>query len=534
MHIIFSKIDKKYKVEYWLLLGMNIISTGILTFNVYLEGMLLNSLVYKADRDSFIRSIILIITLSLIRLLLSYFMNKIQILEFRKINIEVNDAIIKELYSKDTLKVTKMNSVRMADRITEDTTEVLTFFFQTVNQIISIVLSSVLIFTYLFTAGSSFLLLIVILLPAYSVIYLFLRPKIFKVSLKLKEAYNEYFSGFTEWLSRYIEIKGNQREKIENERWSSTKRTLLGVAKRDFLLNLNMSNSEIILQLIFQLVLFINGGLSVISGRMTIGSFSIIFQYFDQLLGEVDEAFSILFNFESFRVARLRINNLLSMKDEQDGEKAVSKINSIQVQDFNIYLDGKTPLFTRKISATFVAPGFYVVRGRNGIGKSTFLRTIIGLYTPKKEGKITINGVNADLINKRKLRESNISCLFQDTPLPNCSVRDYLGSYPNKSQIDKNEYFAKVFNSSQFKIEKVLDREMSELSTGEIQLVKLYSAILKTNAQCFLLDEPLANIYPELQNDLLKLLQKIAQTNLVIIISHDLQVNENAKNMRIE
>ena len=172
--------------------------------------------------------------------------------------------------------------------------------------------------------------------------------------------------------------------------------------------------------------------------------------------------------------------------------------------------------------------------GRNGIGKSTFLRTIIGLYTPKKEGKITINGVNADLINKRKLRESNISCLFQDTPLPNCSVRDYLGSYPNKSQIDKNEYFAKVFNSSQFKIEKVLDREMSELSTGEIQLVKLYSAILKTNAQCFLLDEPLANIYPELQNDLLKLLQEIAQTNLVIIISHDLQVNENAKNMRIE
>lgn len=36
MHTIFSKIDKKYKIEYWLLLGMNIISTGILTFNVYL------------------------------------------------------------------------------------------------------------------------------------------------------------------------------------------------------------------------------------------------------------------------------------------------------------------------------------------------------------------------------------------------------------------------------------------------------------------------------------------------------------------
>lgn len=534
MHTIFSKIDKKYKIEYWLLLGMNIISTGILTFNVYLEGILLNSLVYKADRAAFVRSIVLITTLSLIRLLLSYFMNKIQILRFREINMKVNDVIMKELYVKDTLAVTKMNSVQTADRITEDTTEVLTFLFQTINQIISIALSSILIFTYLFMAGSGFLLLIAILLPAYSLIYLFLRPKIFEVSLKLKEAYNKYFSGFTEWLSRYIEVKGNRREKIETERWSNTKRTLLGVAKRDFLLNLNMSNSEIVLQLIFQLVLFINGGLSVISGKMTIGSFSIIFQYFNQLLGQVDEIFSILFKFESFKVAWMRINNILTMKNEQDGRKIISKINLIQVHDFNIYLDEKTPLFTQNFSANFVTPGFYIVRGRNGIGKSTLLRTIIGLYTPKKEGKITINGIDADLINKRKLRESNISCLFQDIPLPNCSVRDYLGSYSDKSQVYKSEYFAKVFDSPQFRIEKILDREMSELSTGEIQLVKLYSAVLKTGAQCFLLDEPLANIYPELQSDLLKLLQEIAQVNLVIIISHDLKLNENTKNIRIE
>ena len=64
-----------------------------------------------------------------------------------------------------------------------------------------------------------------------------------------------------------------------------------------------MSNSEIVLQLIFQLVLFINGGLSVISGKMTIGSFSIIFQYFNQLLGQVDEIFSILLKLPTRRIA---------------------------------------------------------------------------------------------------------------------------------------------------------------------------------------------------------------------------------------
>lgn len=40
-------------------------------------------------------------------------------------------------------------------------------------------------------------------------------------------------------------------------------------------------------------------------------------------------------------------------------------------------------------------------------------------------------------------------------------------------------FFEKVFYSSQFNINNVLNRKIDELSTGEIQLVKLYSAILK-------------------------------------------------------
>ena len=103
MHMFLKRIWNKYKFDYILLLGMNIINTCIETSNVYLEGMLINSLVYKADRVSFIRNIIVIIVLNLIRLFLSFFISKIQILKYRKINLDFNDSIIKELYYKDTL-----------------------------------------------------------------------------------------------------------------------------------------------------------------------------------------------------------------------------------------------------------------------------------------------------------------------------------------------------------------------------------------------------------------------------------------------
>ena len=96
MRAVLKEINGKYKFEYFLFLGMSIINT-------------------------FIRNIIVIIVLNLIRLFLSFFINKIQILKFRKINIEVNDIIIKKLYSKDTLEVLKLDPIQTADRITEDT-----------------------------------------------------------------------------------------------------------------------------------------------------------------------------------------------------------------------------------------------------------------------------------------------------------------------------------------------------------------------------------------------------------------------------
>lgn len=52
--------------------------------------------------------------------------------------------------------------------------------------------------------------------------------------------------------------------------------------------------------------------------------------------------------------------------------------------------------FQKKLTCSFNNSGLYVVRGRNGIGKSTFLRTITGLYTPAKKGTILINNIDID------------------------------------------------------------------------------------------------------------------------------------------
>ena len=51
--------------------------------------------------------------------------------------------------------------------------------------------------------------------------YFFLKPRMYTVSLDLKNIYNEYFSKLSDWLRRYVEIKG--KEEIALNRFSLRK-----------------------------------------------------------------------------------------------------------------------------------------------------------------------------------------------------------------------------------------------------------------------------------------------------------------------
>lgn len=536
MTSILRKIDRRYKIDFFLLLIVNIIETGIVTSNIYFEGELINSLVYKADRARFINLLILIIGLNCTRLILSIFMSRIQILNSEKINLQMNDLIREKLYLKNTLAVIRHDPVKLADRITEDSQEVINFLFQTINQIISIAFSATIILVYIFRTKSQFFLLIIIMLPLYSVAYLMLKPRLFKVSLDLRNIYNEYFSAFADWFSRYIEIKGNENYQTESTKWNSLKTKLIKIKKRDYFLNLNMSNMEIILQLLFQLILFTYGGLMVIAGTMTVGSFTVLLQYFNQLLDEVNNLFSVLFSLESFRAASKRIVDLLKMRDETDGTEVISKIDNLRIENFNIKFENNKFLFSNSISYSFINPGLYVITGKNGVGKSTLLRTISGLYDLSQEGRVLINGIELDKINKQELRRKNISFSFQDIATPYFRVKDYVGNSfraEKTNPISASKHFQKVFYSEKFDLKKILSKKMSELSSGELQLVRLYVALMKKKVELFLLDEPLANIFPSLREDVMELLKEVAQDHLVIMISHDDDNVEHTNNLEI-
>ena len=104
----------------------------------------------------------------------------------------------------------------------------------------------------------------------------------------MKNKQNEYYTTRNDFVGRYIEIKGSGNFSSEKKRLRTVEDGLLKTFVKSFWVRYWMSTSQIVMQLVFQAVFFIVGGLAVLRGNITIGFFSIVLQYFGQLLNSVD------------------------------------------------------------------------------------------------------------------------------------------------------------------------------------------------------------------------------------------------------
>ena len=169
------------------------------------------------------------------------------------------------------------------------------------------------------------------------------------------------------------------------------------------------------------------------------------------------------------------------------------------------------------------------VIGESGCGKTTLLRTLMGLYEPT-DGDILYGDARMSEFTKAdwKAYRRNVQIIFQD-PFnainPKMKVRDYLRE-PLKLH-DVPEKDAKITETlEQVELrppERYLNRYPNELSGGELQRVGIARALV-VDPDVILADEPVSMLDVSTQAAVLKLLGRIQDEYdvSIIYISHDL------------
>lgn len=152
--------------------------------------------------------------------------------------------------------------------------------------------------------------------------------------------------------------------------------------------------------------------------------------------------------------------------------------------------------------------------GRNGVGKSTTLRAIMGL-TPPSQGGVTFNGTRIDQIAPHKIAGLGLGYVPQGRRIfPNLSVYENLcvglGTDPPEDDLEQ------VFHRFP-RIKERLGQKGGTLSGGELQMLAI-ARCLVMKPQTLLLDEPTEGIMPKLVTVIREEIKAINKAGVSILL----------------
>lgn len=167
--------------------------------------------------------------------------------------------------------------------------------------------------------------------------------------------------------------------------------------------------------------------------------------------------------------------------------------------------------------------------GKNGIGKSTLLKTLMRIIPPLS-GEILLENQNLNNLNTNNFAQKLAVVLTEKIPLSQFTVYEILkmGRFPHSNWLFKmtnkdNEVLEKVIETTQ--LQELVYKKAHQLSDGMLQKVMIARALVQ-DTPFILLDEPTTFLDLENTFQIFELLKKISQEQqkTILFSTHQLEI----------
>lgn len=199
----------------------------------------------------------------------------------------------------------------------------------------------------------------------------------------------------------------------------------------------------------------------------------------------------------------------------------------IELRNLWVRYPNRDKFILRGVNLEISTDGIYLIVGKTGCGKTTLARVLVGLIPhifyaevsgevrvlgedPIKNGPGTLAGKVAYVSQNPELFISSIT-VEEELYLPLIN----LGLKP-ESMKRRVEYVVKTL-----KLGDLINRSTLELSSGQLQLIALASAIA-TGAKVLVLDEPLSRLDPDNYIRFIKALSEVSTGRIILVFEHHL------------
>ncbi|MDX1688835.1 MAG: ABC transporter ATP-binding protein [Candidatus Promineifilaceae bacterium] len=153
--------------------------------------------------------------------------------------------------------------------------------------------------------------------------------------------------------------------------------------------------------------------------------------------------------------------------------------------------------------------------GRNGVGKSTTINSIIG-FTPPRRGRIRVRGEDVTHAPSHRTAQMGVGLVPQGRGIfPTLTVEENV-TLAARNAKNGGWTFERVMEAFPL-LEARLDNRGSQLSGGEQQMLAIARALM-TNPELLLLDEPSEGLAPMVVREIQRIMHDLRERGLSLLL----------------
>lgn len=269
------------------------------------------------------------------------------------------------------------------------------------------------------------------------------------------------------------------------------------------------------------------GALRLLSGSMTYGTVTAMLQLVNQVQAPFASLSGILPKIYSLVASGERLMEICNLPDEEENNKSdvdtvgtYDKLQSISFKDISFKYD--RDIILDNTSLSIKKGDFVAIMGISGIGKSTLLKLLLGVFSVNS-GSISLKLSNGEIPVDRHTRK-----LFAYVPQGNMllsgTIRDNLTFINSDATDEEIEKAVKISCAEQFidelplGLETVIGEKGMGLSEGQIQRLAIARSLL-SKSPVLLLDEATSALDEATEKQFLMNLKQL-ENKTCIIVSH--------------
>ncbi len=523
------KLFNKYNVKIYILIIFFSISTILLrAFIPFIYGSIINKISQFQEKGfwEFLVIYLLFITLIL------FFSNIEQYLKFyyttdvcKKIK---NDIFNHILYAK-IAELKGLTSSDCISRLEMDIDQIVSFVVQLGCTLIFIIINFLISVIYILHLNLTLSILCFFFLPSTSLVFLFFKSKIKKNAEFSRIIIDKYYGIINEAIENLCSIKCFQLENIISLKFNKIMDSRFNnlIEKQKIYMYLGVIND--CLSNSFTILIIIIAARLIFIHRLTLGDLISFNMYVSMLYQSIKQFQGIKSEYQIFSISINRIEALYAMSKEGTDklikELPISDIKEINIKNVYFKYFSKREIqkyILNNISCTFVK-GFNSIVGRNGCGKTTLARILLGLYTIDK-GDIYINKNNYNFMNIKTIR-NEITYISKDCFILNDTIYNNISIINNNLKESDIENICKIvqlheqINELPNQYNTILGQKGVDFSSGMKQKLNFARAIAR-NRKIIILDEVTSDLDGESELKIVEIIKRMSKTHIIISITH--------------